>query len=70
MARRTVNKDLDKFVSALMAEATKPGTNVALEDKLKIVDRALKLEALKQKIANGSMGAAFGDEDEGVQDDE
>ena len=69
MARRTVNKDLEAFISGLMKSAASD-TKMPLDDKLKIADRALKLEAMKQKIANSSMGAAFGDEDEGVQDDE
>ena len=69
MARRTVNKGLEDFITGLM-KAAAADNKMPLDDKLKIADRALKLEAMKQKIANSAMGAAFGDEDEGVQDDE
>jgi hypothetical protein len=64
MTRRTINPGLDKFITALLEKAKHVDT--PLEDQLKIVDRALKLELLKAKLRNADMGAAFGEE----QDDE
>ena len=68
MSRPTVSKDFEAFVADLMKHARKKDT--PLEDQLKIVDRALKLEVLKMKLKNSSMGAAFDDDEEGSQDDE
>ena len=68
MSRPTVSADLEAFVAALMKQARQKDT--PLEDQLKIVDRALKLEVLKAKLRNSAMGSAFGDDEKGSEDDE
>ena len=65
MAKPKINTALENFVTDLMKTANDAKT--PLEDKLKILDRALKLEVLKLKVKAGTMGSAF---DEGSEDDE
>ena len=66
MAKKTVGIDpsLEKAIADLLKEVS---TNAewTLTDKMKILDRALKLEALKLKMTNDDWGSGFNtDEDE------
>jgi hypothetical protein len=54
-----INTDLEKLLKSMLHEAAKKETDIALEDKLKIIDRALKLEALKHKIEDDGYGKDF-----------
>ena len=59
-----VNPDLEHFVNALMAEVMQDST-ASVTDKVKVLDRALKLEAIKQKVQDDEWGRGlFGGEDE------
>jgi len=59
-----VNPDLEKFVNALMVEVMQD-TTASVTDKVKVLDRALKLEAIKQKVQDDEWGSGlFGGEDE------
>ena len=59
-----VNPDLERFVNALMAEVMQDST-ASVTDKVKVLDRALKLEAIKQKVQVVEWGSGlFGGEDE------
>ena len=59
-----VNPDLEKFVNSLMAEVMQDST-ASVTDKVKVLDRALKLEAIKQKVQDDEWGSGlFGGEDE------
>lgn len=59
-----VNPDLEHFVNALMAEVMQDST-ASVTDKVKVLDRALKLEAIKQKVQDDEWGSGlFGGEDE------
>jgi hypothetical protein len=59
-----INPDLEKAISDLL-KATMSDPEASLNDKTKIIDRALKLEAIKQKASDDEWGAAFtGEEDE------
>ena len=59
-----VNPDLERFVNALMAEVMQDST-ASVTDKVKVLDRALKLEAIKQKVQDDEWGSGlFGGEDE------
>lgn len=67
MAKRDkgINPDLERFVNALMAEVMQD-TSASVTDKVKVLDRALKLEAIKQKVQDDEWGSGLmgGEEDE------
>lgn len=58
-----INQDLEKAISDLL-KATMSDPTASLNDKTKIIDRALKLEAIKQKASDDEWGSAFTGEDE------
>ena len=59
-----INPDLDKFISDLMKQVMND-PDATVTDKVKVLDRALKLEALKMKDADEGYGSGlFGDDDE------
>ena len=58
-----INPDLEKATSDLL-KSTMSDPMASLNDKTKIIDRALKLEAIKQKASDEEWGAAFTGEDE------
>lgn len=61
---RGINPELEKHINKLMAEVMSDQT-ASITDKMKVIDRALKLEALKMKDADEGYGAGlFGDDDE------
>ena len=65
MAKKTVGIDpsLEKAIADLLKEVS---TNAewTLTDKMKILDRALKLEALKLKMTNDDWGSGFNTDEE------
>jgi hypothetical protein len=61
-----INPDLEKFITELMKDA-RNDKEMKLLDKLRIVDRGLALEKIKQKISDDEWGSGFltpGDEEE------
>lgn len=59
-----INPALEKAINELMA-AVMIDPTASITDKMKVIDRALKLEALKMKDADEGYGAGlFGDDDE------
>jgi hypothetical protein len=59
-----INPALEKAINELMAVVMIDPT-ASITDKMKVIDRALKLEALKMKDADEGYGAGlFGDDDE------
>jgi len=60
-----INPDLDKFISDLMKQVLND-PEASVTDKVKVLDRALKLEALKMKDSDDAWGSGFMD----VDDDE
>lgn len=59
-----INPELEKHINKLMAEVMSDPV-ASITDKMKVIDRALKLEALKMKDADEYYGAGlFGDDDE------
>lgn len=61
-----INQDLDKILKKLLKEVTdkaKDGeTAPSLTDKMKVIDRVLKWEAIKAKLNDGGWGSGFADE--------
>ncbi len=65
MKRKTgVSPELEEAVSTLLQQVMNDPT-ASLTDKSKVIDRALKLEQIKQKIADDEWGKGFYNEDEG-----
>lgn len=59
-----INPALEKAINELMVVVMTDPT-ASITDKMKVIDRALKLEALKMKDADEGYGAGlFGDDDE------
>jgi len=57
-----INPDLEKAISDLLRQVMSD-SETTLTDKAKIIDRALKLEAIRLKVQDDSWGAGlFGDE--------
>ena len=70
MARKVdknLNAELVDFINKLMKEIGKD-PEAKLLDKLRVVDRALALEKIKQKIEDDQWGAGFQIEDDGTDD--
>jgi hypothetical protein len=59
---KNLNPELVKFINELMDEVGK-GEHTLL-DKLRVVDRALALEKIKQKIEDEAWGSGFQTEEE------
>jgi hypothetical protein len=53
-----INPDLEKAISDLLKESMK-ASDIDLEQKLKIIDRAINLEKLKQKVSEDEWGSGF-----------
>ncbi|CAB4172708.1 hypothetical protein UFOVP937_55 [uncultured Caudovirales phage] len=66
MSKKTsgINPDLEKAVSDLL-KAVMLDASVDLEVKLKVIDRAMNLEKIKQKMSDDAYGSGFLTEDEG-----
>ena len=58
-----INSDLEAAINTLMAQVmTDPEASIT--DKMKVIDRALKLEALKMKDSDSEWGSGFGLDDD------
>jgi len=58
-----VDPELEKSISKLLKQVM-TDKEATLTDKMKVIDRALKLEQVKQKFDDASFGLGFDDEDE------
>ena len=65
MSKKTkgLNPELEAAVSTLLRQVMDDPT-ASLTDKTKVLDRALKLEQIKQKISDDEWGKGFYNEDE------
>jgi hypothetical protein len=62
------NKDIDDLIASLLKKAklaplTGEGA-MSVDEKLKILDRAIKNEALKAKLGDGDFGTGFDENDD------
>jgi hypothetical protein len=56
---------LEKAISTMLRDVMKD-KDASITDKMKVIDRALKLEAIKQKMSDDGYGSGFfNDETEG-----
>ena len=60
-----LSPELDDAVGKLLKEVMADPT-ASLTDKTKVIDRALKLEQIKQKISDDEWGRGFYTTDEGL----
>jgi hypothetical protein len=58
-----INPELEKHINQLLSAVMMDGT-ASITEKMKVVDRALKLEQLKAKISDDEWGSGFMTEDE------
>jgi hypothetical protein len=58
-----INPDLEKAISDLLKDSMK-SVDIDLEQKLKIIDRAINLEKLKQKVSEDEWGSGFATPDD------
>ena len=57
-----INPDLEKAISDMLKHVMST-PQVDMEVKLKVIDRAINLEKIKQKVADDSYGTGFFDTD-------
>lgn len=61
--QKGINPDLEEAISKMLKEVmTDPMASIT--DKTKVIDRALKLEAIKLKMSDDEWGAGFSVDDE------
>jgi len=60
-----INPELEKAISTMLTEVM-ADSQATITDKTKVLDRALKLEAIKMKMQDDEWGSGFGvgDDDE------
>ena len=58
-----VDKALDKAISDLL-KSVMADSKATITDKMKVIDRALKLEAIKQKMKDDDYGTGFFKDDD------
>ena len=61
--KNKINPDLEKAISDLL-KVSMQSQEIDLEQKLKIIDRAINLEKLKQKVSEDEWGSGFATPDD------
>ena len=62
--QKGLNPELEEAVNTLLRQVLSDST-ASLTDKTKVLDRALKLEQIKQKISDDEWGKGFYNDEEG-----
>lgn len=62
--QKGLNPELEEAVNTLLRQVMSDST-ASLTDKTKVLDRALKLEQIKQKILDDEWGKGFYNDEEG-----
>jgi hypothetical protein len=62
--QKGLNPELEEAVNTLLRQVMSDST-ASLTDKTKVLDRALKLEQIKQKISDDEWGKGFYNDEEG-----
>ena len=58
-----INPDLEKAISDMLKQSMND-PSIELEAKLKVIDRAINLEKLKQKVSEDEWGSGFATSDD------
>jgi hypothetical protein len=61
--QKGINPDLEQAISDML-KAVMVDSTASITDKTKVIDRALKLEAIKLKMSDDEWGSGFGAVDE------
>jgi hypothetical protein len=61
--QKGINPDLESAISTMLREVMNDQM-ASITDKTKVIDRALKLEAIKLKMSDDEWGSGFGAVDE------
>ena len=61
--QKGINPELEKAISDLLKQVMVDPT-ASLTDKAKVIDRALNLEKIKQKISDDEWGSGFVEDEE------
>jgi hypothetical protein len=61
--QKGINPDLEQAISDML-KAVMADPTASITDKTKVIDRALKLEAIKLKMSDDEWGSGFGAVDE------
>ena len=61
--QKGINPALEEAISKMLREVMADPT-ASITDKSKVIDRALKLESIKQKISDEGWGSGFLDDDD------
>ena len=61
--QKGINPDLEQAISDML-KAVMLDPTASITDKTKVIDRALKLEAIKLKMSDDEWGAGFANVDE------
>ena len=64
--KQGVDPALEKAIAKLLSQVT-TDKETSLNDKLRVIDRALKLEQVKEKFDDSSFGLGFEDDDTGEE---
>ena len=64
--QKGINSDLEQAISDML-KAVMVDPTASITDKTKVIDRALKLEAIKLKMSDDEWGAGFANVDEEAQ---
>lgn len=59
--QKGINPDLEDAISTML-KAVMLDPTASITDKTKVIDRALKLEAIKLKMSDDEWGSGFGDD--------
>ena len=65
--QKGINPDLEGAISTML-KAVMTDPMASITDKTKVIDRALKLEAIKLKMSDDEWGAGFSVDDEDEKD--
>lgn len=63
-----VNPKLAKAIESMLDDVMSKDQKASLTDKCKVVDRALKLEAIKAKLDDPGFGTGFSNDEGGVDE--
>ena len=61
--KNVVNNEIEVFINDMLSQV-KSDVNASLTDKMKVLDRALKWEAIKLKAEDDAWGAGFNQDSE------
>ena len=66
--KQGIDPALEKAISKLLSQVMKD-PQATITDKMKVIDRALKLEAIKQKMSDEGYGSGFFESEADAKDE-